>query len=146
MQRIIRSGLALVLAALTMLACARSGLVVTEAWIRATPPGADATAFYFTLRNDTERAEVLVAVDTPAAHRVTIHETHHHAGTVSMRPRAEVAVEAGGTLRLAPGGLHVMLEDLERGLVERERVPLTLRFASGATVPVVAEVRPLGAQ
>lgn len=146
MKNAIGSGSAMLLAFVALLACARSGLTAPDAWIRAAPPGAQVTALYFTLRNSSERSEVLVAVETPAAHRVTIHETGGHEGMSGMRPRDRVLIAPGQTVQLAPGGLHVMLEGLERDLIPGEQVPVTLRFASGAVVPVAAVVRPLGAQ
>jgi len=148
MNRATRSGL-LLLTLAVLLACVRSGLSVPEAWIRAAAPGGKTTVLYFTLRNSGEFAETLVAVDTPAAHRVTLHESGEHAGMSGMsgmRPRERVVVAPGETIRFLPGGLHVMLEELERDLVPGEKVPVTLHFASGTSVAVVATVRPIGAQ
>lgn len=48
-----------------------------------------------------------------------------------------VAVPAGGTVRFAPGGYHLMLFGLKPGM---RSVPLTFGFASGGTVQAVASV------
>lgn len=146
MPKALRPVLATILTLLTVVACARPNLIVTDAWIRATAPGAQVAALYLELRNDSLQSETLVAVETPAAQRASLHETHTHDGVSGMRQRERIVIESGGTLRMAPGGLHVMLEGLERSLRAKERVPVTLRFASGRTVAVIATVRPLESQ
>lgn len=146
MHNAFRSVLATMLMLLAASACTRPNLLVTDAWIRATAPGGQVAALYLELRNDSLQSETLVAVETPAARRASLHETHTHDGVSGMRPRERIVIEAGETLRMAPGGLHVMLEGLERELRAGERIPVTLRFASGKTVAVIATVRPLGSQ
>lgn len=146
MPKALRSVLATILTLFAAFACARPNLVVTDAWIRATAPGAQVAALYLELRNDSLQSETLVAVETPAARRASLHETHTHDGVSGMRPRERIVIESGSTLRMAPGGLHVMLEGLERDLRVGERIPVTLRFASGRTVAVIATVQPLGSQ
>jgi hypothetical protein len=61
-----------------------------------------------------------------------------------MRPRQRLRVGAGETLRLAPGGLHVMLQGLTRPLTPGEEVPLLLLLEGGASLAVTAHVRALG--
>ena len=51
-----------------------------------------------------------------------------------------VVVKPGETLRLAPGGRHVMLLQLSRKPAIGETVPVTLRFAKGGDVAIAAEV------
>jgi len=52
-----------------------------------------------------------------------------------------IEVPAGGQVELKPGGYHVMLIGLTRDLAVGEKFPVTLEFASGATLQVEAEVR-----
>lgn len=146
MHKALRPTLATLLTLLAVAACARPNLLVTDAWIRAAAPGAQVTALYLELRNDSLQSETLVAIETPAARSASLHETHTHDGVSGMRLRERIVIESRGTLRMAPGGLHVMLEGLVRNLRVREQVPVTLRFASGKTVAVIATVRPLESQ
>ena len=47
-----------------------------------------------------------------------------------------IAVPAGGTVTLAPGGLHLMFMGLKAPLVENETVPVTLTFAKAGTIEI----------
>ncbi len=58
-------------------------------------------------------------------------------GAMTMRPIEELALPAGETVELKPGGYHIMLIDLVAPL----EVGQTLTFGSGATKTVSVEVR-----
>jgi periplasmic copper chaperone A len=120
-------------------------LVVEDAWIRATA-GADIAVAYLTVRNASTTAVTVLGVETAVAGHAMIHETRLEGGQSKMRPHESVAVSPGATIKLQPGGLHVMLHDLKRPLVVGEKVPLTVVLAGGATVTVTATVRPLIAE
>jgi hypothetical protein len=117
---------------------AEPSLVVRDAWVRATP---GAAAAYLTLENRSGRSDRLVSVGSPVARRVELHESRVENGIMRMRRIEGIAVPAGGSVRLEPGGLHVMLMGLHEPLAEGQGVPLTLSFESGATPAVDAEVR-----
>jgi copper(I)-binding protein len=63
-----------------------------------------------------------------------------------MRPLEPLTIAPGASVRLEPGGLHVMLEALAHPLAVGEQVPLTLLIADGGSVAVSARVRPLNAE
>jgi copper(I)-binding protein len=68
------------------------------------------------------------------------------AGVMRMRPVARIELPAGKSVRLAPGGLHVMLIDIKQPLKPGDKVPLTLTVQradlTGRSVfTVQAEVR-----
>jgi hypothetical protein len=70
-------------------------------------------------------------------------------GVMRMRPVARIELPAGKAVRLAPGGLHIMLVDLRQPLKPGDRVPLTLTvqgadLASRSVLTVEAEVRDAG--
>ena len=50
------------------------------------------------------------------------------------------------TVKLEPGGLHVMMHDLKRPLTVGEKVPLVIQLSGGGTVQATATVRPLSAE
>ncbi len=48
-------------------------------------------------------------------------------GVMTMRPLDKgLAIEPGKTVKLAPGGYHLMLMDLKNPLKQGDKVPLTL--------------------
>lgn len=118
-------------------------LVVTEIRSRPTPPVASVGAVYFSITNAGRKADLLIAVSTPIARNTEIHESRLVQGVVEMRPVASVACPPGVTVKVEPGGLHVMLLGLSRPLVAGTQFPLSLRFREAGTltvqVPVVVE-------
>lgn len=108
---------------------------VEHPWAAATPRGAAVGAAYMRLVN-TGRAPVrLVGATTPAAQRVEIHTMSMDGGVMRMRPMVGgLVVPAGGQVRLAPGGLHLMLINLRGPLLAEDLVPLTLHFDGGLNV------------
>jgi copper(I)-binding protein len=59
---------------------------------------------------------------------------------MGMEPVDEIAVAATTTVRLEPGGLHLMLFGFEAAV--GSTVELELTFGSGSAITVPAEVRP----
>jgi len=140
----IRSTIALA-ALLAASAAAAEAVSVKEAWVRATAPGQKVAGAYLELTSRADAA--LIAAASPAAARVELHTMAMEGGVMRMRPVRRVALPAGKWVKLAPGGLHLMLVDLQRPLNEGDRVPLALTIeqadGSRATVSVQAAVRGL---
>ena len=95
---------------------------------------------YVILTNRGESADALVSASTPAAESVEFHESMLVDGMSRMRPRSEIPLPAGATVKLQPGGLHLMLVGLKTPLVEGARVPLTLEFRKAGRITVEISV------
>lgn len=121
-----------------------STLRVERPWARATPPGATIGAGYLELRNAGDTADRLVRATSPRAAAVQIHETQLADGMMRMREIDGLAIPAGASVRLEPGGTHLMLIDLPRPLVAGERVPLVLHFARAGQLTAELVVAPPG--
>lgn len=100
------------------------------------------SAVYMGLINPLETADRLVAAQADVSNAVEIHETKME-GDVMRMAQVEGGIElpARGQVELKPGGYHIMLIGLTRDLNVGEKFPVTLQFASGATLTVEAEVR-----
>jgi hypothetical protein len=69
------------------------------------------------------------------------------ASVMTMRPLDNgLAIEPGKTVKLAPGGYHLMLFDLKSPLKQGDKVPLTLEFEKAGKVKVSFDVQGVGAQ
>jgi copper(I)-binding protein len=79
-------------------------------------------------------------MSTEVATAAEVHETMQHDGMVHMMPRAALVIPAGGTVSMAPGGLHVMLVGLRRGLSAGDSVPLRIHFSDSTQIRVVVPV------
>jgi copper(I)-binding protein len=130
------------LSALAPVAYAQS-VKVQNAWVRATAPGQNTAAVYMDLTSGNDAA--LVAAGSPVAARASLHSTTIDNGVARMRPMSRLELPAGKTVKLAPNGMHLMLEDLKRPLKNGDRVPVVLSVqpsgTSLVTVNVQAEVR-----
>jgi copper(I)-binding protein len=148
--RVAQVRLAAVLSLLASVAVAQtqplaSPLVAQDAWVRVTP-AADMAVAYVTLRNVSATAVTVTGVQSPIAGHAMIHETKVEGGQSKMRPHEQLVVAPGATIKLEPGGLHVMLHDLKQPLTVGQKVPLVILLAGGGTLQVTAAVRPLGAE
>ena len=122
-------------------------LVITQPWSRATPGGAKIAGGFLTIENKGAAPDRLTAVSGDVAGKVEIHEMAMNNGVMTMRPLDKgLAIEPGKTVKLAPGGLHLMLMDLKSPLKQGDKVPLTLEFEKAGKVAVSLDVQGVGAQ
>lgn len=104
-------------------------LEVGDAWARPAAAGAT-TAIYFTLSNGTASTDTLLGINSDISESVEMHETYTREDeTTGMRPAGIVAVPSGEQLILEPGGLHIMMMDLENKLEVGDSVLVELEFA-----------------
>ncbi len=136
--------LALALPPLAVRAQARGDVTVSHAWARATPQGASVGAAYLEITTGSSAGDTLVRVSSPVAGRVELHANFEDNGIMKMRRLDELALGAGETHVLEPGGDHLMLLDLKAPLAAGDRVPLTLTFAKEGDVTVEATVEAIG--
>jgi periplasmic copper chaperone A len=121
-------------------------IIVTQAWSRATPGGSKVAGGYLTIENKGPGADRLLSGSTEVANKLEIHEMAVTDGVMKMRPvEGGLAIDAGKTLKFAPGGLHLMLVGLAAPLVRGDKVAVVLRFEKAGEVPVSFEVQALGA-
>lgn len=114
------------------------GLVVSQAWARATPPGAKTGVVYMTLHNHGAMDLRLTALETPNATNAQLHmTTFDEKGVMSMSHQAELLLRVGETVELSPSGMHVMLMGLNGALREGENVSLKLVFGDDVIAQVI---------
>lgn len=111
----------------------------TDAWVRLPAASGRPGAGYFTLTGGAKGA-TLLAVESPAAQRAELHEMASEGGVMRMGAVANIPVPANGQVRLAPGGLHVMMFGIRPGMQPGGTIPLTLRFADGGSVALDAKL------
>ena len=122
-------------------------LVVMQPWSRATPSGAKIAGAYLTIENKGAAPDRLIGGAGDVAGKVEIHEMATDNGVMKMRPLDKgLAIEPGKTVKLAPGGYHLMLFDLKRQLKQGDKVPVTLEFEKAGKVALSLDVQGVGAQ
>jgi copper(I)-binding protein len=122
-------------------------LVITQPWSRATPGGAKIAGGFVTIENKGAAPDRLISGAGDIAGKVEIHEMAMNNGVMTMRPLDKgLVIEPGQTVKLAPGGYHLMLMDLKSPLKQGDKVPLTLEFEKAGKVALSLDVEGVGAQ
>lgn len=139
---------AVLILALAAASCSgRSGLIsITDSWAPTTPPRAQATVVYLTIENGTDVDDLLLAVTSSRCGTIELHATQFDEDRIMRMRLAEpelLAIPAGETLEMVPGGLHVMCIDLPTPFAAGELVDLTvtLENAGDISISVVVENR-----
>ena len=99
-------------------------LSVTNAWVRATPPGQLMTAAYATLQNTSNQTLVITGVTSDVTEYTSVHETLIDRDRATMRPAQQMTLNAGEHTDLAPGGTHIMLMKLSEPLTDGQSIDI----------------------
>ena len=142
--------ISLLLASLTFsagaLAASADNVTVHEPYVRLAPPNAPATGAFMVIKNNGDRDVKVLKADNPASKVTELHTHLNEGGVMKMRPVAAIDIKAKGEAVLQPGGLHVMLINMNAPLKEGDSVPITLTFDDGSSKKVDAKVvRPVAA-
>ena len=122
---------ALFVIALTLVSSASGAsdtLIISDAWVRATPPGKMMTAGYASLENVSKEVITITGVSAEAAGHTSLHETRIERDRSTMRPVARLSIEAGERVSLKPGGLHIMLMKLSESLTDGQSIDICLEL------------------
>lgn len=119
---------------------------ITQPWSRATPPTAPSAAGFLTLANKGATPDRLVAIESPAANQVELHEMKMDGAVMRMRELGNgVELAPGQTVELKPGGFHAMFIGLKAPFVKDQTVRATLVFEKAGRIDVEFQVEALGA-
>ena len=111
-------------------------LVIGHPWSRPTAPGIPMGVAYLSITNNGTGPDALIGASSPAAAAVQFHQTTISEGMARMRPLAEVPIPPGATVKIGPGGIHLMLVDLKAPLEAGKLVPLVLEFRKAGKITV----------
>jgi copper(I)-binding protein len=138
-------------AVLLLAACSRTeahgyklgDLAVGHPWSRPAAQGMNG-AGYLTITNTGAEPDTLIAVESPAAARVEIHEGSTASGVMRMQALPEgLPIAPGATVTLKPGGAHLMLIGLTAPLKADGKAPATLVFKRAGRLAVEFKIQRL---
>jgi periplasmic copper chaperone A len=121
----------------------QNGIQIENAWSRAAMAGHTGVV-YLTI-TDSGAPDKLLAVASPIATKAELHESFTDNGVAKMREVADLPVQPGKPVTLAPGGYHIMLMDLKQPLQQGDSFPVTLNFAKAGQVTTTVTVQKAGA-
>lgn len=121
-------------------------LVIEAPWARASIGTKRPAVVFLKLRNQGSVADVLTAVETPVSGKASVHRSQITNGVASMTMAGPVKIPANSEVRLAPGGLHIMLMMLKKPLIKGKDFSLTLVFKKTGRVEITVPVLSVGAR
>lgn len=113
---------------------------VTDGWVREAPPTSRVLAGYMQIINLTDADLTITGVTSPDFESADLHRTVVEDGVASMLPVPELSVPAAGKVLLEPGGLHLMLFNPVRPLVQGDSVTLVLHRSDGICITLSVPV------
>jgi copper(I)-binding protein len=141
LRKVVSAFFVLAAAALCAPAYAQSGKIeVAEPWARAPIGQSRNSAAYMTLTNRGTEPDRLVSASTPVAGKVELHTTVRDGDVMRMRAMGGVELKPGEAVKFAPGGMHMMLLEVER-LRAGGTFTLTLVFEKSGRQDVTVAVR-----
>jgi copper(I)-binding protein len=115
-------------------------LVIDNAWIRPAVAGQQGTGGFMLLRS--KEGVTVTGVSAPAhVGKAELHEMRMEGDVMRMRAIDTLAVPAGQTVALKPGGYHLMLVGLKAPLPQGQQVPVTFSFTDAKGKPGKLEVK-----
>lgn len=116
-------------------------MMITDAWSRETTPAARVGGGYLTIANNGMDDDRLIAVTAPHAGKTEVHTMTMKDDVMVMRPLENgLVIAAGETVRLAPGGAHLMFMKLNQPHVAGEPFEATLTFETAGETTVIFDV------
>jgi periplasmic copper chaperone A len=127
-------------------ACSSAGgtdqpLILRGAWARPGIPGGN-SAIYFVVENPNSQNDALLSASSDVAETVELHMTSmSDDDMMSMQHQMSVELPGNDETSFEPGGLHVMLINLQRELKDGETITVVLNFKGAGKVQLDVPVR-----
>jgi copper(I)-binding protein len=93
---------------------------------------------YLRIINTGTTPDTLLGARSDVASHAMLHGTEGGGGAMTML--SQVVIPSGDSVVMAPGGLHLMFEGLQRRIVAGDTVAIVLRFARAGEVSVLLPV------
>ena len=131
-----------VMSGMNALADASDKISFSEMQLRATVAGMPTSAAYLKITNNGVSDDRLITAKAAIAQRVEIHSMEMDNGVMRMRAvDGGVAIAAGESVTLAPGGLHIMLMGLTTDLAPNTQHEIILVFQQAGDIKVTGTAK-----
>ena len=124
--------------------CSAEQLEISDSWVRSSDMSVSGgmTGMFMEITNPTSGEITLIGGSSDSG-MVEIHETVMGADGMQMQEiNGGIEIPAGGTVVLQPGGLHVMIMNLNSDVVAGDEVSVDLEFDGHPNVSVTATAKP----
>lgn len=116
---------------------------VIDGWARASmTQNAKNGAAYMMITNPTDKDDTLVSVSSEVAEHTEVHSMTFEEGVMRMNEVEALEIPAGETVKLEPGGYHIMLMGLKEPLRVGNKFDIIMTFENSGEQVVPVEVHP----
>lgn len=133
--------LALIALIFYTLPCSAAKLEITDAWIKNLPMVVPMRAGYMDIYNNQAQTIKIDWLKSESFTRIEIHRSVEKDGLTRMLPVSVLAISPGETVRLAPGGIHLMMMNPLKTLVPGDYCVVTIGFDDQSTQEIEMIVR-----
>ncbi|QQF52333.1 copper chaperone PCu(A)C [Campylobacter fetus] len=114
--------------------CFAANIDIESPFVKATPPNAKTSAAFMIIKNNTNKDVSLVSGNSNASKVFEIHTHLNENGMKKMVRIPKIDIPANSSVELKPGGLHIMLIDINKPLEITDKVDLTLEFSDSSKI------------
>lgn len=119
-----------------------SSITVSDAYVRATPPGLPNSAGFMTITNNSNKDLAIVSAKSTVSNVAELHTHDMKDGMMKMYQVPKIDVKAKQSVVLKPGGFHVMLLGLkQKPLKVGQSVDITLVLSNKEEITIKAPVK-----
>ncbi|MEO8398719.1 MAG: copper chaperone PCu(A)C [Ignavibacteriaceae bacterium] len=115
-------------------------IYIENEWIRSANKGMN-TAFYFDVKNDSDKPDTLYKVASDLSEIIQMHETYSNGDMMGMREVKNIVIDPHSTFNFKPGSHHVMLIKLKKNLKDKQTGEITLYFKNAGELKVKAPIK-----
>ncbi len=120
-------------------AFAGSVIEVMHPWARPTIPNRPGVA-YFGIHNSGDTPDRLIGARAEGVGTIEIHKAAQTDAVMTMAPVDAVDIPAEGMAHLGPGGIHLMMFDIDPPLKDGDTLEMTLIFEAAGEVAITVSV------
>ncbi|MUZ74876.1 copper chaperone PCu(A)C [Agrobacterium vitis] len=116
-------------------------LKISGGYLKAMIPGQPVGGGFVTINNTGSVEDKLIAISSPRAMRVELHEMVMQGTIMKMRKIPDgFAIAPGATLKMEPGGYHLMFMGVQMPFKADQTVPVTLTFEKAGKLELAMPV------
>ncbi|MBR8464596.1 copper chaperone PCu(A)C [Campylobacter sp. faydin G-24] len=131
MKKIIMSA---IIATFGISALMASDISLDNVRARTTKPGSNNSAIFMDIKNKSNKDIKLLQAHSSVCANTEIHTHKMENGMMSMMQIDNINIAKNSETKLAPGGLHIMLINLNRPLNDGDKVDVELEFDNGEKI------------
>ena len=110
-------------------------LKIENPYARATVPAQKVGGAFLKIENK-GAADKLIGASSAVAKEVQLHTMSMEGNVMTMREVKAIDIPANETIKLQPGGFHLMLIDLKGQLKDGDQIPVKLKFEKSGEIEV----------